>query len=55
MIGMLQIVGGRTSTWYEKEGLRLSGTFDEDKEVYDYVDLEKDLYYWTNKLRAVQV
>ncbi|KAM7521592.1 hypothetical protein LguiA_011494 [Lonicera macranthoides] len=50
----IKIVGGRTPGWYEKGTLRSSGTFEECKEDYDWIDLEADLYHWTKSLRPVQ-
>ncbi|XP_056170749.1 DAR GTPase 3, chloroplastic isoform X2 [Syzygium oleosum] len=45
-----QIVGGRNSGWH---GTGVAQLGEEDKEV-DWLDLDADLYHWTQGLRTVQ-
>ncbi|KAI3741870.1 hypothetical protein L1987_59548 [Smallanthus sonchifolius] len=50
----IQIVGGKTASWYGNGNMDSSNAIDSFEEEYDWADLETDLYHWTKTLRPVQ-
>ncbi|KAM3687428.1 hypothetical protein ACB098_10G077800 [Castanea mollissima] len=50
----IQIVGGKTPSWYENGNGNPNSTLDGSQIESDWVDLDADLYYWTKALRPVQ-
>ncbi|XP_076904212.1 DAR GTPase 3, chloroplastic-like [Bidens hawaiensis] len=50
----IQIVGGKTASWYGNGNMNSSNANDAFEEEYDWADLETDLYHWTKTLRPVQ-
>ncbi|KVI12540.1 GTP-binding protein, orthogonal bundle domain-containing protein [Cynara cardunculus var. scolymus] len=50
----IQIVGGKSASWYGNGDMNSSNAVDCFKDGYDWADLENDLYHWTKTLRPVQ-
>lgn len=52
---MLQIVGGRGSSWNLNGGAEFGAKSESGSVESDWVDVNGDLYHWTKGLRPVQV
>ncbi|KAL8236273.1 hypothetical protein R6Q59_017354 [Mikania micrantha] len=50
----IQIIGGKTASWYGNANMNSSNAIDSFEEEYGWADLETDLYHWTKTLRPVQ-
>ncbi|KAK9281802.1 hypothetical protein L1049_004708 [Liquidambar formosana] len=50
----IQIVGGKTPSWYGNGNANPSGTSEGCQGEIDWIDLDADLYHWTKTLRPVQ-
>lgn len=50
----IQIVGGKSASWYGNSDMNSSNSIVSFEDEYDWADLETDLYHWTKSLRPVQ-